>query len=471
MAMQFARILLVGPRAGQLRALEEALRDEGHSRRILTDASRLYAVRAAQGSDVQIVDARGQGPEWAALTGVALADDPTVPEILIADTDRGPSGVRALEEGVFDILTEPFSMVDLDLAVRRALRYRTLLLENRTLRDQSDAPTSRIEIVGSSPAIRLIVEKIRSVAESDSPILITGEPGSGKGRVARAIHDQSPRREHPFTAVDCSAIGGEHLFCSGHAPTSADIRARKPILQEASRGTLFLEHIGSLEPPVQESLAELLAMDDEGRGGRPADLHPRLVASAEMDLEAAVERGTFHRDLFERLSAVQVRLPPLRARGEDLVPLVYHFLRHFAAASGEEPPTVSPEVWVALGRCRWPGNVRQLKALAKEVIQTDSDGVVTLEDVTDDVRFPRANMGAGASDAGPLPLNYEEARIEAMRRFRIAYLRRLLDVHEGNVSRGAATAGVSRRTLHRWLAELELGGAAPTRPLSGRHAS
>jgi two-component system response regulator HydG len=464
MSTASARILILGDEAGELRRLADKLRGEGHECRVLTDASRLPVIRAAERTEVLLVDVRGQLPEWGALTGVALADDPAVPVILITDAGSASSGVRAVEEGVFDVLSAPLSVVDLHLAIQRARRYRSLLLENRSLRGQATPPAPRLEVVGSSPAIRLLLEKIRAVAATDSPILITGEQGSGKARIAEAIHDYSPRRDHPFMAVDCAAIESDRLFCGGPEPTPDDMKARRPVLREASRGTLFLENIVALEPTVQESLVRLIGTEDANTSPtRPADVHPRIVTAATEDLEAAVEQGAFRRDLFDHLSAVQVRLPPLRARGEDLVALAERFLGEYAASAGRDAPAVSPEVWVAFGRHRWPGNVSELKALARHLVEIDEDGTIRLEDLPDDVRYPPTEA-TGARDLGSvssLPLNHEEARDEAMRRFRLAYLRRLLAIHDGNVSRAAVTAGVSRRTLHRWLSEIEMSGSDP----------
>ncbi|MEE9473403.1 MAG: sigma 54-interacting transcriptional regulator, partial [Acidimicrobiia bacterium] len=223
-------------------------------------------------------------------------------------------------------------------------------------------------------------------------------------------------------------------------------------------GTLFLDEVAEMSLPLQAKLLRVL----EEREVRPVgaskhiEVDIRMVAATNRDLEAAVEEGAFRKDLFYRLNVVQLRVPPLRARAGDVVLLVQRFLDEFASAAGKTPPTVAPQVWETLDAYEWPGNVRQLRNLVEQIIALDADGQVTLSDLPPQMRF--GTMAQAIKEPEPnrfLPLKYADAREAASREFRATYVRELLQVHQGNVSRAAQTAGVSRRTLHRWLAEIE----------------
>jgi len=294
------------------------------------------------------------------------------------------------------------------------------------------------------------------VAPSDANVLVLGESGTGKELVARCIHELSPRRSGPFVPIDCAALP-ENLLESelfGHergAFTGAVARTRG-LLVEAGKGTVFLDEIAELSPPLQAKLLRAL----EERKIRPVGgkdlvaIDVRLVAATSVDLEEAVRTGRFRADLFFRLNVVPIEIPPLRARLGDLAELFQRFLHEFARHTGREAPRVSPEALSALEAYHWPGNVRELRNLAQRLVVLDEDGRITLADLPESIRGWPATPDA---PGGPPP-PYERAREHAMAEFFRQYVRRLLDFHGGNISRAAAAAGVSRRTVHRWLADL-----------------
>jgi transcriptional regulator with PAS, ATPase and Fis domain len=301
-----------------------------------------------------------------------------------------------------------------------------------------------------------VLEPLLRVAATSANVLITGESGTGKELVARSVHTHSDR-SGPFVPIDCAALP-EHLLESelfGHergAFTGA-VQQKVGLMIRASKGTLFLDEIGEMSQGLQAKLLRVL----EERLVRPVGstreipIDVRLVAATNVDLEAAVDDGTFRVDLFYRLNVVRLEVPPLRNRPEDIPLLLMHFLDEFARASNKELPRVAPEAWEPIERYAWPGNVRELRNLAQRLVVFDADARITTSDLPAEIRGTETPV----EDATPFDVPYEEARDAALRAFRKSYLRDLLDRTAGNVSQAARAAGVSRRTVHRWMIEDE----------------
>jgi DNA-binding NtrC family response regulator len=363
-----------------------------------------------------------------------------------------------MQEGAFDYLSKPFSAEQLFVAVDRAARHRGLVMENADLREQLER-TGGPGVLGNSPAFSRILDQVRRVAPTEANVLVTGESGTGKEVVARLLHDQSRRSSQLFTPVDCAALPDglleSELFGHEKGAFTGAVTRRRGLFLEADGGTVFLDEIGDLGVTLQSKLLRAL----ESRQIRPVgdstlvDIDVRVIAATNVDLEAAVASGDFREDLYYRLNVVQLHLPPLRERREDLTVLSGYFLKEAASASGRDVPKFSPDAWSALERYDWPGNIRQLRNVMHRLVALDDDGQVAISDLPGEVRRGDGALRSNGRQGTPLPLEYQEAKEEATRQFMLEYLDRLLDVHEGNVSRAARTAGVSRRTLHRWLAE------------------
>ncbi len=391
------------------------------------------------------------------LLTVAKADDPALPVIIMTAYATIASAVEAIREGAFDYLTKPFKADQLLVAVERALRHRALTLENQALREQVARETRPQEIVASSKSMLRVLEQARKVASSNANVLVSGESGTGKELVARLIHVHSTRRDQPFMPVDCAALPeglleSELFGYERGAFTGADKRKRG-LLEEADSGTLFLDEFPEMPMSLQSKLLRALEERQVRRlgGAELIDVDIRVVAATNVDLEAAVEEGRFREDLYYRLNVVPLHLPPLRERSGDVTLLAQRFLAQFSAAQDRDPPRVSPDVWDALERYHWPGNVRELKNLSERLVVLDDDGQVRLSDLPESLR-PWGLLPNGAREA-ELPPS-EAARDEALNAFRLGYVQRLLDASSGNVSQAARAAGVSRRTLHRWIAQL-----------------
>jgi DNA-binding NtrC family response regulator len=456
-----ARILVVDDEPAMLENCRRLLAADGCECHTLQEPLRIRAVLHELQPDLLLLDMCMPDADGMTVLTAAIADAPTLPVIVITAFASISSAVRAMQEGAFDYLAKPFRADQLRMAVDRALRYRGLALENEVLRAQVSGQTA--EVIGSSPQFLRVLEQARKVARTDANVLITGESGTGKEVLARFIHSESPRRTRPFIPVDCAALPEglleSELFGHERGAFTGAVARRDGLLASANGGTAFLDEITDMSPGLQAKL--LRALEDRKirrlGSGDFVDIDLRIIAATNVDLEAAVETGAFRHDLYYRLNVVPFRMPPLRERNGDIALLMQFFLRQSAGELGCEPPQVSPDVWDALERHRWPGNVREVRNLARRLIALGEDGRLRLSDLPETVRgsLPAHNTAAPRwlGRAGAELPAYENAREQALHEFQTLYVRQLLDRHGNNVTRAARAARVSRRTLHRWMAE------------------
>ncbi|MFQ5680102.1 MAG: sigma-54-dependent transcriptional regulator, partial [Gemmatimonadota bacterium] len=451
------RVLVVDDEPAMLENCRRLLSGEGYECTGLADPSRFRERLVELQPDVLLLDLRLPGVDGMTLLTVALAEDPGLAVVIMTAFGTVASAVRAIREGAFDYLEKPFRAEQLIVAVERAARHRQLTLENRALRDQVTGSEGFRPLIGSSRPMVTLMARARRVAPTDANVLIIGESGTGKELVARYLHAHSTRRGRPFLPVDCAAMPEglmeSELFGHERGAFTGAIARKKGLLEEARGGTVFLDEFPELAGGLQAKLLRALEERQVRRvgGSEFLDVDIRIVAATHVDLERAVAEGSFREDLYYRLNVVPLHVPPLRERGGDIPLLATSFLAQFSAAQKKEPPRVSPDVWDALESHEWPGNVRELKNLAERLVALDDDGRIGLADLPAPLR-PELQLAA-TNDKTP-PIEYAAARDAALRAFRSAYVRRLLELTQGNVSKAARTAGVSRRTFHRWLAEL-----------------
>jgi DNA-binding NtrC family response regulator len=456
--MEPAKILIVDDEPAMLENCRRLLSRDGHRCRTLADPSRVRDVLSEMQPDVMLLDLRMPGVDGMTVLTVALAEDSGLPVIMMTAYGSVASAVRAIGEGAFDYLTKPFSRDELRVAVQRAAAHRGLVLENRNLRARIVDGAGHRVIVGSSPTMRRLLDHVAKVAATDANVLITGESGTGKELVARSIHAQSARRERPFMPIDCAALPENllesELFGYERGAFTGAVSRRRGLLDEADGGTVFLDEITELSMGLQSKLLRVLEERQLRRLGGSAliDVDIRVVAATNIDLPAAIAAGTFREDLYYRLNVVPIHIAPLRERDRDVVLLAQKFFAQFSADQGKDAPRISAEVWDALQEMEWPGNVRELRNVAERLIVLDDDGRITLGDLQEVLRS--ASPAGVEETSEPLPPSYEEARAQALQTFRAKYVRRLLAANEGNVAKAARVAGINRRTLHRWIAEL-----------------
>jgi len=441
------RVLLVDDERGMCRMLDAVMTDHGFAVTSHTDPLKAVVEFGAGDFDVVISDVKMPGMDGLQVLEQIRTQDATTPVIMISGHATVEMSVEALKRGAYDMLVKPFEPEELLRRLRNALRQSELVAENRSLKDEL---ASRFgAIIGSSRALLPVLETARKVAARDIPVLVTGESGTGKELLAQAIHQHSGRRGKRFVAINCGAIPEALLESElfGHrkgAFTGAD-RDHIGLVETADGGTLFLDEIGTLPVNVQTALLRFLQEQEFYRVGdtSPRKVNVRIVSATNRDMEAAIEDGTMREDLYYRLAVVQLRLPSLRGRRDDIPVLAAHFLGQGNERFGTALQGFTPEAMQRLCEHEWPGNVRQLSNVIQASMAIEGEdriGVETLSQVMDLTRRDPAAPGASG-------LAYQDA----LARFETDYLRRLLEDADGAVELAAERSGMNPATIYRKL--------------------
>jgi DNA-binding NtrC family response regulator len=456
------RVLIVEDEAAIRLALTGLLRREGYEVEQAEAGSAALERLRSDPFDLVLTDlALGSGPSGMDVLHAARVIQPETPVVMITAHGNEKIAVEAMKAGAHDYVPKPFDNDEIRLVVRRALDRTRLERENRLLRERVDREWRFESLIGSGAAMRQVFETIRKVAETDLTVLIRGESGTGKELVAQALHQRSPRRERPFVAVNCAAISRElvesELF--GHekgAFTGADAR-RVGRFEAAHGGTIFLDEIGDMAPETQAKVLRVLQERRFERvgGARPVEVDVRVVAATHRDLEEEVRRGRFRDDLYYRLRVVEIELPALRERLEDVPALVDQFLAALAERLGRPRKPIAPEALARLARYGWPGNVRELRNVVEQAAVLAAGDAVREEDLR--LPEPAADAAGGAAGgAGSGETRFAEAKRQAMEGFERRFLLSALRANGGNVSRTAAAIGMVRQSLQQKIRELGL---------------
>ena len=366
--------------------------------------------------------------------------------------------VEAMKAGAEDYVPKPFDNDEIRVVVTRALERTRLERENRLLLDRIAREVGFENLVGTGPAMRKIFETIQKVAETDLTVLVRGESGTGKELVAQALHHRSARARRPFVAVNCAAISRElvesELF--GHekgAFTGADAR-RAGRFEAADGGTIFLDEIGDMAPETQAKVLRVLQERSFERvgGGKPIEVDVRVVAATHRDLETDVKEDRFREDLYYRLKVVEIEIPPLRERLEDLPMLVARFLEQVAERLDRPRKPIGEAALARLARHPWPGNVRELRNVVEQAAVMASGEEIAEEDLRLDGSASLAPKTLAPDDAA----TFGDAKKLAVEQFERDYLLRALRQNGGNISRTAEAIGMVRQSLQQKIRELGL---------------
>ena len=451
--MQQPRVLIVDPDGpGGLPYARLVARLQPFEVRVETQLDRALATLGRDAWDLGIVTARG-GPTADVLFGAIHKADPQLPTVIIDPKPSVDMARACLRAGAGDYL--PLDRVESDLedALVRLLTASRRRAAEEVLRRAVERPYASDQFLGESPAMQQVYSIIDRVAASSVDVLVTGETGTGKELVARAIHARSRRHAEPFVPVDCGAIPDalmeSELF--GHergAFTGADAR-RMGLVEFADGGTLFLDEVGELPLPLQAKLLRVLQERRVRRVGARQEnaVDVRVVAATSRPIDEMVQRGEFRRDLFYRINVVRIDLPPLRARGDDIGLLAEFFANRAAQEMGRGAGGLSGDVYQVLRNYDWPGNVRELQNVVRRAIAMTTAPVAGIDDLPDEI-VAAAGRGGGDESAPP---GFFAQRADHVARFERQTITDLLSRHAGDVTAAAREARLPRGTLYRLM--------------------
>ncbi|HKU36876.1 MAG TPA: sigma-54 dependent transcriptional regulator [Polyangiales bacterium] len=443
-------ILAVDDDAAMCSVLEDGLGRRGMQVRTCSDAAQALALLGTQEFDVLLTDLLMPGIGGIALCSEALAVRPGLPVVVITAFGSLESAIAAMRAGAYDFITKPFELDVLAMALRRAVQYTRLKRDLQRLEQRLAEQPPHAKILGESNAMRRVFERLSRMADSEVTVLITGESGTGKELVARALHEASPRKEQAFVAVNCAALPEalleSELFGHARGAFTGAQSSRPGLIARAEGGTLFLDEIGELPLPVQAKLLRALQERTLRPVGSDQELpfDVRLITATNRDLLAAVEEGRFRSDLYFRINVLDIHLPPLRDRGNDVLLLAQQHLESTALEAKKAVRGISPEAAVKLRSYSWPGNVRELHNCIERAVALARFDHITLDDLPDNVRkyTPSHVLVVADSPSEFVPLEEVEKR----------YILRVLEASQGNRSVAARILGLDRKTLQRKLA-------------------
>ncbi|MDQ3486350.1 MAG: sigma-54 dependent transcriptional regulator [Acidobacteriota bacterium] len=451
-------LLIVDDEAGLREAIAERLGDHGFIVEQAASGEEALERLAAFAFDILITDLRLPGIDGRQVLDAAIERYPELIAIVITGFGTVKDAVEAIKQGASDFITKPFQFDALMHVLRSAMEQRRLKSENAYLRSQLEERYRFEGIIGRSQPMRDLFQLLETVAATSSTVLITGETGTGKELAARALHHNSPRRNNRFVALNCSAIPETlleaELFGHVRGAFTGAVGNRQGRLEQAHKGTLFLDEVGTMSPALQ---AKLLRVLQEREFERVGDSHTvkidvRVIAATHSDLARMVAEGTFREDLFYRLNVIPVQLPPLRDRREDIPLLAQHFLDRLALDSGRTPVTMSQEAIRRLMAYPWPGNVRQLEnAIERAVAFSKGRAQLDVADLS-----PELQNQAAATDLSQVW--FPDEGIDFARYVEgveLSLIRRSLERTRGNKRQAAKLLNLKRTTLIEKLKRLE----------------
>ena len=444
--MSARRILVVDDEPGIRQALGQLLEYEGYEVKTATGGAEGITIYDSFRPQLVFLDVKMAGLYGLEVLKRLRQADPNATVVMISGHATIQTAVEATQLGAYDILEKPLDTDRVLVLLRNAFETRLLSEENERLRETIE---SRYEIVGRTYGIRALLERIDKVAGTPARVLITGENGTGKELVARAIHRGSPRAKKPFVEVNCAAIPSEliesELFGHMKGSFTGAIADRAGKFEQADGGTLFLDEIGDMSLSAQAKVLRVLQDGVVTRigGSKPIQVDVRVLAATNKHLEDEIANGRFREDLFYRLNVVPITVPPLRERREDIEQLVVYFLQQFAARDGLPARGITDEALVRLSELDWPGNVRELRNTVERLVILASASLITATDV-ERLVGKRSAEPAGLGNLVDCS-TFEEFKVAAERAFLLAKLR----AFDWNVSETARALDMPRSNLYK----------------------
>ncbi len=445
-----ATLLIVDDEKNTREGLRSMLEDK-YEIFMARDADEAFRLMDAEKFDLVLTDLRMAGKNGLSVIDKALALPARPACVMMTAYGNVETAVEAMRRGAYDFLTKPLNLEKLELVLQRALKSRKVETENKELRQRLDKKFSVAGIVGNSRTLSRVVEQVKQVAQAKTTVLLLGETGTGKELFANMIHQNSPRAGGPFVPVHCAALSANllesELFGHEKGAFTGAVERREGRFEAADGGTLFLDEIGEIDAATQVKLLRFLETRSIERVGthKAIQLDVRLVCATNRNLPEMVKKGTFREDLFYRLGVVQITLPALRERHDDIPLLLAHYLQFFAKENGLPVPKLKPDAERVLSAYAWPGNIRELRNLCENLVVMHSREEIGEYDL--DPRFREKPAVAEPSGTGNRPESKALSRVENEKRL----LRQALREAKGNRTKAADLLGISRRTLHRKL--------------------
>jgi len=444
-----AKVLIVDDDTSMCELLAEGLVQHGYDARWYASPHDALAELAERPYDVVLTDINMRDMTGLELCQKATEAHPELPVIVITAFGSMETAVQAIRAGAYDFITKPFDIDVVAIAIERAVKHGVLTREVQRLQRAVDESRRFDELLGASPAMKEVYDLLERVGESESTVLVSGESGTGKELVARALHRRSKRSTGPFVAINCAAMPEQLLESElfGHTKGAfTDARSARPgLFVQAKGGTIFLDEIGDmpigLQPKLLRALQERMVRPVGGDTETAIDV--RVVAASNRDLETAIEERKFREDLYYRINVIHVELPPLRARGADVLLLATHYLEHFAAQSQKDVRSLDAEAAEKLSSYAWPGNVRELANCMERAVALTRNESIGVTDLPEKIRSYRtSHVLVAATDPTELvPMEEVEKR----------YILRVLEAVGGNKTLAAQVLGLDRKTLYRKL--------------------
>jgi two-component system, NtrC family, response regulator PilR len=466
-------LLIVDDETALREAVAERLTDHGFDVEQVANGEEALQRLSEFAYDVLITDLRLPGIDGRRVLDAALDRYPDIIAIVITGFGTVKDAVEAIKQGAADFITKPFQFDALLHVLMSAVEQRRLRAENAYLRSQLEQRYRLDGLVGQSAVMRDLSQLLETVAGTSSTVLITGETGTGKELAARAIHHSSPRRNNRFVAINCSAIPETlleaELFGHVRGAFTGAVGARQGRLEQANKGTLFLDEVGTMSPALQ---AKLLRVLQEREFERVGDSHTikidvRVIAATHSDLAKMVAEGTFREDLYYRLNVIPVHIPPLRDRRDDIPLLVQHFLQKLTADSARASLTVSQDAMRRLMSCQWPGNVRQLENVVERAVAfSGARTQIELPDFGPEIQQSASNIEPGGVSFPEDGLDFDQF-IEGIE---LSLIKRSLERTRGNKRQAAKLLKLKRTTLIEKLKRLDP-AALPLRHTHGAASS